>query len=118
MPVSNPNVIDAISQDRATQEVRLTMTEHRDWSDDARQLEDLNLKINSYVWIVESGQLFEHDPSYEGRQVRFDLYCQVRPPDALLNRLSALEGEVRSHGMSFTVRFREEDGTLSCLELR
>jgi hypothetical protein len=57
MSVDESNLIDVLSFDPATRERVLTISDHLDWTDSIGHQEILQRKLNSYLALVESGEL-------------------------------------------------------------
>ena len=70
MSIDQPKVIDARAIDEKTNEVCLFIFDHYDWcdprSDHPFRLQD---KINAYLSYIESGEIYENDPDYQGKPV-------------------------------------------------
>ena len=56
MAVDDPNCIDIIATRPGSNEVRLVIADHLDWSDAAAHWALLQEKLNGYVGFIESGQ--------------------------------------------------------------
>jgi hypothetical protein len=79
--VDDPGVVDAISTDRTTGEVVLTIADHLQWDDHNEHLLALQEKINRYLGFIEAGKLLENYPPSRGKPVRIDVVCKYRPSE-------------------------------------
>lgn len=70
MSVEQTKFIDFISTDDISGNIRLTISDHLNWSDKRNDhLLILQNKINTYLAFIESGQLYEEYPSAKGKNV-------------------------------------------------
>lgn len=101
--VENPRIIDLIQPDRERGEVVLKILEPRPWGADARQLHQLEDKLNSYFSYVLDGFLAEQYPQYEGTPVCLRLECAEEPTEQERDFLLAARGFSVRHGIRFEV---------------
>jgi CRP-like cAMP-binding protein len=70
MTIEQTSVVDILAIDKATGNVKLVITDHRDWDVDSDEhLQLLQEKINTYLRFVESGEMLETRPDTRGRDV-------------------------------------------------
>ena len=79
MSVEQLDVVDAISTDRETGHVVLTISDHLEWSDSIQHQTVLQAKFNRYLAFVESGEIFESYPDAKNRPVAFKVVFKFRP---------------------------------------
>lgn len=77
-----------IAYEKAGDEVFLVITDHLDWvaGDSGRRehIEALKVKIETYLWFVESGEFARMHPELAGRRVKFHIYFKYDiHPDGL-----------------------------------
>lgn len=97
MPVSNPDIVDAVAISALDGAVELHMFEERDWLDVNKQLREIQDKVNSYIRFAFGGQLAAQ---YGNRPIRFVLNLQYSPPDHVRNVCQALAEHLQSHKIS------------------
>jgi hypothetical protein len=102
MAVDNPDVVDAIGTERATDIVVLTISDHLEWDSDNQHLEALQEKINKYLEFIQSGQLFESYPQAVGKSLRIDVICKYPPTRAAKRFLTAAQEVIKRAGWSFS----------------
>jgi len=92
MSLDNPEIVDAVGIESASDFVALTITDSWDWKDEAGHLLALQTKLNAYFRFVESGQIWEAYPDAAGRQIVIDIIGKYPFPASeveLLKRASA-----------------------------
>ena len=77
MAVDNPSIIDFISI-TPENEVQLTISDHLNWDDENHFLH-LQNKINSYLEVVESNQIYEIYPDAIGKQISINVALKYKP---------------------------------------
>jgi hypothetical protein len=84
MSVDEPNLIDVLSFDPATRERVLTISDHLDWTDSIGHQEILRRKLNSYLALVESGELQKY-PEVQDCRICLKIVLKFEPDkDGLL----------------------------------
>ena len=73
MSVDNPAIVDAIGVESDSRRVILTISDHLDWSDEQEHLFALQEKINTYLRLIESGELEVAYPDARGRVAVIDV---------------------------------------------
>jgi hypothetical protein len=70
MSIEQTTIIDFVSIEKASGNVRLTISDHLDWDDaEGRHLVLLQEKLNAYLRFIESGELYENYPETSERPV-------------------------------------------------
>jgi hypothetical protein len=82
MPLEVANKVDAIGIDVESGEVVLTIADSWDWRDEPTHLHALQMKFNSYLDFIETGQLLESYPSAEGRNVTICIVFRMAPTES------------------------------------
>ena len=100
--VQNPAVIDLITHDKASDTVVLVMTERRPWGA-ARQLEQIEEKLNRYMGYVLDGFLAEQYPQYLGKSVRIRLDCAEEPQGEAARFVAAMTDACEKYGLPFAM---------------
>jgi hypothetical protein len=101
--VQNPTVIDLITTDSTSEVVVLVMIEQRGWGTAARQLQQIEEKVNRYLAYVLDGFLVQHYPRHDGKPVQIRLDCAEPPHGDALKFVEAMAHAVESHGVRFTL---------------
>ena len=78
MTVEDNNSVDIVSIDKGGR-VRLTVSDHLDWSNSPEHQRILQDKLNCYLRFVESGEILEKYPSARGRSVVFEVVFMHKP---------------------------------------
>lgn len=101
--VKNPEVIDLVTHDPATDEIIVIMIEDRDWSADPEQPDQLLKKINTYLHFIEDGDLIQHFPQAAGKPVRLQLDCNGPPTGEAQQLIEEAQQVLLSRGITFAV---------------
>jgi hypothetical protein len=80
MSVDQTDKIDFLWKDEQSGRVMLSITDHLDWK---KKNEDEHLlllqdKLNTYLYFIESGQLWEAKPEYKGLPVVIHVRAKYR----------------------------------------
>lgn len=81
MSVIETSVIDAISIDSETKEVKLTISDHLSWEDPLYHFYVLQEKINAYLSFCESGQIYSVYPNARGKKIRINVVTKFKVPE-------------------------------------
>jgi hypothetical protein len=74
MSIDQTDTIDFATIDKATGELRLTISDHLPWDENERDhLVLLQNKLNAYLRFIESGEALKKVPGAEGRSIVIDL---------------------------------------------
>ncbi|WP_158812519.1 DUF6572 domain-containing protein [Methylocapsa sp. S129] len=114
MTIEQLDVIDIVTINDAANEVRLFISDHLPWDvDEGEHLLLLQSKLNLYLHVIESGQLYEQCPRSIGRDVIIEI-APIFPLSAQAQRLFVLcQGVVRNAGFDLRIwnGFAEDDRT-------
>ncbi|WP_018657420.1 DUF6572 domain-containing protein [Actinomadura flavalba] len=104
MTVENPDSIDQITVNNEKSVYTLDMVETRPFTDSEAQREQIAEKINLYLEVIQTGQLYEQFPDIRGKELRVRLVCTDEPADdRLVQLLTAGTGLFAKHGVDFAV---------------
>lgn len=101
--VQNARIVDLITPDAERDRVILAMFENRPWGASARQLVEIEEKINRYLGYVLDGFLVEHYPRYLGKRVQIRLDCVAPPSGVALPFVQAARRAIEAQGLEFVV---------------
>jgi hypothetical protein len=102
MSVDNSNTIDIASLDREANVVCLTVSDHLPWAASLDHQFILQEKLNAYLRFIESGELIEKFPDYEGLPVLIDVRFLHAPDEAALLFLGKAQTAIEKAGFSFS----------------
>ena len=97
MILEKRDAVDAISTDRNTGDVILTIIDSLPW--DERHIADLEAKVNAYMDFIQSGQIFESYPKAQGRQLRIEVVYKHDPTPAALSFLGLAQRATKDAGV-------------------
>lgn len=104
MSVEDKNVVDAFS---ITPEgkVRLLISDHLEWDQKNEHLLILQEKINTYLGVIESGEVYEVYPQSKGKEFIIQVMMKYSPNETALEFLSRVEGILSNAGYGFQYRY-------------
>jgi hypothetical protein len=109
MSVEDPDVVDVIGTDRATDDVILTVSDHLEWDEELDyHLEALRKKLESYLNFIVSGQIDKDYAGAVGRRIRIELALKYAPNAAGDIWLDAAREQMRKKGYSLSWNVFEE----------
>ncbi|MBI5772957.1 MAG: hypothetical protein HZA89_04330 [Verrucomicrobia bacterium] len=103
MSVEQRDVIDFCSI-RPDGRAALTISDHLPWLADSNHLVILQDKLNAYLTVVESGQIFDAYPQARGREIEIQILCKYPPLPEALQFLDRAGQTIRSAGLHFSWR--------------
>jgi hypothetical protein len=101
--VQNPTIMDLITLDPVSDCVVLVMVERRAWGAAARQLHEIEEKINRYLGYALDGFLVEHYPQYRSKRVQIRLDCAEPPQGEAAAFVDAATRAAHAQGIEFVV---------------
>jgi hypothetical protein len=101
--VQNPQVIDFVTQDHAAGEFVLIMFETRPWTGTTEQMDELQKKVNNYLYFVLGGQFEKHYPQALDKPLRLQLDCHNTPDEKTQEFLDEVRKKLASEGIKFVV---------------
>lgn len=90
MSVETSQIIDAISVNPEGIVV-LTISDHLEWAKDNEHLILLENKINAYLGVIESDDIYEIYPSAIGKKFHIEIAFKFLPNDAANNFLTTVK---------------------------
>lgn len=102
--VQNSKLLDLVTLNATSGKVSLVMFERRAWGESARQLQEIEEKINRYMAYALDGYLGEHYPQYLGKGVQICLECAEAPKGEAVPFLAAAKAAIEAEGLEFDVR--------------
>ncbi len=104
MSVEDKNTVDAFS---ITPEgkVRLLISDHLEWDQENKHLLTLQEKINTYLRVIESGEIYEVYPQSEGKEFIIQIMMKYSPNETALEFLNRVEGMLDKAGYEFQYRY-------------
>lgn len=105
--IEHHDVIDDARDEPAAGRFVLIMVEHRPWGTTRAQLDELDLKVHSYLAFVRDGFLYKVRPEAEQRSIAFELQCVKRPGLRAQRRIDALRRHLRGHHIDFDLAIVE-----------
>jgi len=100
MTIEQTNVVDILAIDKATGNVKLVITDHRDWGVDSDEhLRLLQEKINTYLRFIESGEMLEARPDTRGRDVVIGIVGQYPLSEEAQGFFNAAQDVVKKAGL-------------------
>ena len=97
--LSTPRTIDAVLLSKNKDEVWLSLTVDRPWSEAASFQDALNEKLSAYMEFVASGQLVSRVPQAKGLPVRVIVYCAFEPTGEGLRLIDSYKPQFRARGI-------------------
>jgi len=83
MPIGNPDIIDLIGLSKQGNEVSMVISDHLDWQDFDTHCGILQTKLNRYIDVVESGEIYEIKKEALGRKIVIEVFGKYPlPPEA------------------------------------
>lgn len=101
MAVDNINVIDAISINPEG-DVVLTIADHLEWDIEKTHLLILQEKINSYLDILQNGQIYDYYPKAKGKKIVIQLIVKYMPDNEGLKFIEIIRNVLSEIGYTFT----------------
>lgn len=104
MSVENTNVVDAIGVERDSGKVILTISDHLDWNNEHQHLTVLQDKINTYLRLIESGELDTTYPDARGRARVIDVVTKHEPSSGAREFLRKAGEVLKAAGIELRTR--------------
>jgi hypothetical protein len=106
MAVDATNKVDFVAWRPDMPTVRLVIADHLDWENESDHLLTLQSKLNTYLEIVESGQLLRDFPDTAGKSVQIEVAFLHDPPqNTVLNFLLPATEVANKYCLAFTWAF-------------
>jgi len=101
MAIDETSIVDFVSVDDATN-VKLSISDHLDWSAAQEHLFLLQEKINTYCKYVENGQLYDEYPQTRDRRPVIDVIFFHKPVAEAERFLDKVNSILEQEGFSLT----------------
>ena len=99
MSIFEPNMVDQILTD-SDGVVLMVIADATSWVEgDVRHLQALADKVNCYLGVVDSGEIFEIYPHSQGRQICISIYFIDDPTSACREVLNQSEEVASTYGV-------------------
>jgi len=104
MTVEDTDTIDSIGMSPDGSAYTLLMVEPRPFKMSEEQAEQIREKINTYIYAIQTGQLYQMFPEMAGKELTVRLVCMDEPRHPhLLELLSIATRLFNKHGARFVV---------------
>lgn len=100
MPIDDKNVIDLVSINSEGKAV-LTISDHLEWNGENDHLLILQDKVNSYVDVLQNGQIYESYPEAKGRGFVIQLVMKCLPDENGRKFLDIITKFLKDNGYEF-----------------
>lgn len=100
MSVENNKIIDALSINPQGIVV-LTISDHLEWDENNEHLIILQEKINAYIDVIESGEIFESYPNAQDRKLQIEIVFKYSPNAVAVDFLIRVEEIISMLGFEF-----------------
>lgn len=107
MAVDEPDWIDVMGTDKHDGTLRLSISDHLDWTDSLAHQLALQEKINRYLAFVESGEILEHQPDAAERRICIHVFLKYKPDSSGLEFLARSAAVLSGAGFGFSYRVLE-----------
>ncbi len=97
MSVENSQVIDAISIN-PQDVVVLTISDHLEWDAQDEHLMVLQNKINAYLEVIESGEIYESYPDAMGKKFQIGIAFKFSPNEEAVDFLKKVKEVLAESG--------------------
>jgi len=98
MTIERADIVDFIKTEKATGIIRLTISDHLNWSREDDHLKLLKKKIATYLGFIRSGKILEHYPSAKGKKIRIDIITKYPPSDKFILLVNSIRKEIEEEG--------------------
>jgi CRP-like cAMP-binding protein len=105
MSVDQTNTIDFVSIDKASGDLRLTISDHLPWDEnEGNHLLLLQEKLNAYLRFIESGEILSEFPQSRGRRIVITIVGKFPLSPQAEKFLGLARGAIEDAG--FSLQFR------------
>jgi hypothetical protein len=102
--VRNAEVIDMVTHDPKSGEFVLIMFEQRPWDGSSERIDELQKKLNNYLFFALGGQIEKHYPQALDKPLRFQLDCHSQPDAKTAFFLESFKIRLQGEEINFAVR--------------
>lgn len=104
MSVDEVDILDSVGFDPLSDNVNLYIFDQLEWFGNAIHISTLENKINRYIDVISSGQLYEISENFAGKSLTIVLIHEFNPDDHALIVLERLAVQLGSVGIGFVHR--------------
>ena len=101
MSIEQLDVVDIVSTD-PNGKVKLTVSDHLDWSNIDAHLTLLQAKLNKYLAFAEGGEVYETYPTAKDHLIGLHVCFREKPPRKAEQFLSKAGEIIKQAGFGFT----------------
>lgn len=103
--IEDADKIDAIGIDKSTGMVILKIFDHLDWSNESKHLYLLQEKLNGYIRLFESKEIYKAYPVAKSHEIAVSIDFAIAPPANALTFIDTASKIMQEAGLtlSFTV---------------
>jgi hypothetical protein len=101
--IHDTSVIDLVTQDPASGEYALIMTETRPWTDSREQLSQLREKISNYAMFATDEGMIRAYPQAAGKPLRIQLDCPSPPSIQAAALIERAQRRLADYNIRFVV---------------
>lgn len=102
--VQNPEIIDLVTHDPQSGEFVLILFEPREWDGSTDHIDQLQKKLNNYLYFILGGQIEKHYPQALDKPLRLQLDCHTLPDSKTAEFLESYRQKLAKEGVKFVVR--------------
>jgi hypothetical protein len=110
MSVIETDSIDAIGMEKQAQRVFLSIIDALVWDEENVHLYTLQEKINTYLYFIESGELFKALPDAKGFDVAIELILKHMPTEQAITFFDKTTQLLLDKGIIFVFGPNQESG--------
>jgi hypothetical protein len=109
MSVEQADVIDFVTTEKESGDVRLIISDHLPWEGNEREhMFLLQEKLNAYLGFIEGGQIFEAHPDYRGRGIVIDIVAKYPPTAGAEEFLQFVRETVEGAGFRLQITLMDQ----------
>lgn len=97
MSITDADSVDIIAETNDG-EALLVITDHLDWENMNEHLTILQKKLNTYVFVLESGRIFEGREQLRGKKFILQIDCKYPPAPGAIDYINHVRPIVQSYG--------------------
>lgn len=111
MTVIEKKKIDFMGSEKDTGNILLGISDHLDWTESPEEhLMHLQEKLNNYLAFIESGELFENNPSAKGKNIIIEVYGKYALSEVAEKFYEGASEKIKKAGFDLKfVLFQEQD---------
>jgi hypothetical protein len=107
MSLEKANIIDAIGIDAASGRVVMVIHHSEPWDGSAKQLYQLQEKLNAYLSFALDGEMADTNPDLANRPLALRIDTAAQPDPRTLHLLSHVRQQIAFQDITLDVRLRD-----------